>query len=134
MPYNPPLRLECVRCGEWFLTSRRKKFCGPACRSEAMRERQTGESNTNWNPDATSIYTGRNRGRARYETGACEECGAAKTERHHKDGDPLNNEPENITILCRRCHMIADGRMEKWVALGESRSKTKQESPRPWRA
>ena len=35
----------------------------------------------------------------------CEVCGAQKTlQRHHKDSNPLNNQPENISILCQKCH------------------------------
>lgn len=45
--------------------------------------------------------------------GACERCGADKTERHHKDGNTLNNVSSNIAVLCRRCHMDADGRLSE---------------------
>ena len=32
--------------------------------------------------------------------------------RHHIDGNPLNNDPENIMIVTPRKHMVEDGRME----------------------
>ena len=33
-------------------------------------------------------------------------------ERHHIDGNELNNEPSNIMIVTRKEHMILDGRMK----------------------
>lgn len=38
--------------------------------------------------------------------GACVKCGNEKTERHHIDDNPMNNSPENIMALCRRCHTV----------------------------
>jgi hypothetical protein len=44
----------------------------------------------------------------------CERCGEKPAvEFHHKDSNPLNNDPKNIQQLCRRCHMIIDGRWAK---------------------
>jgi hypothetical protein len=44
----------------------------------------------------------------------CERCGTQPaTERHHKDGNPLNNDSKNIQGVCNRCHQIIDGRLEK---------------------
>lgn len=43
-------------------------------------------------------------------------CGAPAVERHHKDGSPFNNAPENIMRVCRRCHMVVDGRLEQFKA------------------
>lgn len=34
----------------------------------------------------------------------CSECGYGYLEVHHIDGDRLNNNPENLITLCRRCH------------------------------
>ena len=34
-------------------------------------------------------------------------------ERHHIDGNPLNNDPSNIQITKRKDHMIVDGRIDK---------------------
>jgi len=43
----------------------------------------------------------------------CELCGKPGTERHHIDADNENNKPENIMIVCARCHQEIDGRLEK---------------------
>jgi hypothetical protein len=43
----------------------------------------------------------------------CEICGEKPAvERHHDDGDPLNNGRSNVQLVCRRCHMVIDGRLE----------------------
>jgi hypothetical protein len=33
-------------------------------------------------------------------------------ERHHIDGNPLNNNPSNIQIVTRKEHLVTDGRIE----------------------
>lgn len=45
----------------------------------------------------------------------CEECGLTEwrgvqivLELHHKDGNRLNNEKENLQLLCCNCHSITD--------------------------
>lgn len=66
--------------------------------------------------------TGRRRARILYKVpDVCDRCGETpsgtrKIERHHIDGNPLNNERENIAFLCLRCHKTVDGRMEAQAA------------------
>lgn len=43
----------------------------------------------------------------------CDGCGATRTERHHVDGNPMNNDGANIAILCRKCHGKAHSLMNK---------------------
>ncbi len=43
------------------------------------------------------------------ETYECPDCGrgigrAGEFDVHHKDGDPTNNDPDNLVAICRRCH------------------------------
>ena len=81
---------------------------------------RTGEAHYAWKGDAVGADTGRQRARKRYQAiGPCSHCGATKTERHHIDGNTLNNEPSNIDVTCRRCHMKHDGRMKAFVEAGE---------------
>lgn len=78
-------------------------------RADAIR----GENHYGWQGDDVSERGGRARAlRAYPNIGPCEKCGAAKSERHHKDGNTANNNPANIEILCRRCHMTEDGRLD----------------------
>lgn len=43
------------------------------------------------------------------EAGACQQCGHDGSESrlgiHHKDRDKRNQAPENLEVLCHRCHM-----------------------------
>jgi hypothetical protein len=42
--------------------------------------------------------------------GRCAHCGAIEAlELHHREHDPTNDDPANLTMLCRRCHRIAGG-------------------------
>jgi hypothetical protein len=70
---------------------------------------------------------GRDEARRLYTLGPCERCGALAVDRHHKDEDVDNNDASNIEILCRRCHMRVDGRLEK---LREMPGRSK-EPPKP---
>lgn len=71
-----------------------------------------GERHWNWRGDQASVKTGRTRAERLYpESRPCEKCGKPGAERHHEDGDTLNNDPGNIRFLCRRCHMEEDGRL-----------------------
>jgi hypothetical protein len=45
---------------------------------------------------------------------------STRVERHHKDGNPLNNDPGNIDRLCRRCHMVVDGRLDAFRARAKA--------------
>lgn len=73
-----------------------------------------GEAHYAWLGDAVSSKGGRTRAiRAFPSIGPCRSCGAAKTERHHIDGNTANNAEANIATLCRRCHMTIDGRLEQ---------------------
>lgn len=72
-----------------------------------------GPAHYAWKGDNVIAKSGQKRARNLYPViGPCSRCGSAKSERHHKDGNTANNAPENIEILCRRCHMEVDGRLE----------------------
>lgn len=55
-------------------------------------------------------------------------CGA-KAERHHRDGNQLNNHPSNLLFVCRRCHMTEDGRLSR--LLERNRHSGKKQPPKP---
>ena len=56
------------------------------------------------------VIDGRGQARRMYALRPCDRCGGEARDRHHADGDCRNNDPANIQILCRRCHMQVDGR------------------------
>lgn len=74
---------------------------------------QKREKNNNWKGGQVALQTGRSRAERWYPTRPCDLCGKEKAERHHIDGNPLNNAPENIMFLCRKHHMRLDGRLQK---------------------
>lgn len=85
--------------------------------SIVIGRKKFGPDHHHWNHHPTAI-TGSSRARNKYQDiGPCVRCGAERSERHHRDGNTLNNEPDNIRILCRRCHMTEDGRLEKFREL-----------------
>lgn len=45
-----------------------------------------------------------------YELTDCERCGKPGEARHHRDRNPENNAPENIEVLCLKCHRLEHGR------------------------
>lgn len=75
---------------------------------------QPGPVNPAWSEQPTPSG-GRQRARRRYPLGPCARCGAPGVDRHHVDGDTSNNEPSNVEVLCRSCHMAVDGRLRRLV-------------------
>lgn len=76
-----------------------------------------GANHHAWRGDSAVSTAKRARAQRRYSLeGGCQDCGKPATDRHHKDGNTGNNIASNIAILCRRCHMIADGRLERFKA------------------
>lgn len=51
----------------------------------------------------------------------CSRCGLPGMDRHHRNGNTFDNEPENIAWLCRKCHMAEDGRAKAFGALGAAK-------------
>jgi len=76
----------------------------------------SGESNSNWRGDAITINSGRQRAIRMFPHVTCRICGETG-ERHHKDGNPLNNHPSNIDFLCTWHHQELDGRRAKFLEL-----------------
>jgi hypothetical protein len=81
----------------------------------------TGDGNPQWTGDDATPNAGHIRALRMYpDIGPCGRCGREPAERHHKDGNTANNDPSNIDILCRRCHMEADGRLERFRAMARA--------------
>ena len=78
-------------------------------RSEAMK----GEKNHNWKGDKAGKNMGHIRAIKKFPKQPCEVCSNDHSERHHIDGNTLNNSPENIKFLCRKHHMELDGRLKQ---------------------
>lgn len=94
------------------------------------------ENHYAWKGDKALPTTKRERIQRRFILGACELCGEIATDRHHKDGNPGNNDLSNIQPLCRHCHMETDGRLKKFKSTCKglkSREQCKGKYPNNWK-
>lgn len=70
----------------------------------------SGENNPMWRGDYANETTARQRNKDIYlwhrENHTCERCGETekRIEVHHKDGNPYNNDINNLEVLCTQCH------------------------------
>lgn len=96
----------------------RKGFRHTEETKKRLRESKLGNKNPMWKGDKAKEHAGAERARRWFKPKPCEYCGN-KAEIHHIDGNKLNNDPKNIRWLCRRCHMIEDKRLEKWIELNK---------------
>ena len=126
---------KCRHCGSSFRSKSRNPsayFCSMSCSHRGRkRPNQFGERNPGWKGHRASIGSARERARTRYPAQCCKLCGAQNAERHHQDGDPYNNEASNLAILCRRCHMIVDGRLESLKAMALAQAGMERTQPQP---
>lgn len=88
-----------------------------------------GEDHYAWKGDAATAPSKRCRAVKLYQISDCEDCGDPAVDRHHVDGDTGNNARENVRFLCRRCHMIADGRLARATSLIRVASKAQPAKP-----
>lgn len=92
----------CVICGAEFrlrkLGPEQRSTCSPRCMSLLLtRSRLKGE--------ALTPESGRQRARRITPLVECQRCGQrGKLEVHHRDRNPVNNDPSNLETLCVPCH------------------------------
>lgn len=129
-------KIVCPTCDSTFeVTSieikRNRRFCSDACRLASddwhrnidraavgakFRVTRRGSGNPMWKGDAAKEAHKRKRMENERRSGPCERCREKPgCDRHHIDGDTGNNHQSNIRFLCRRCHMIEDGRLDRLV-------------------
>lgn len=83
---------------------------------------RTHEQARRWKGNNITKSTAYHRAQRYYPLQPCEICGKEpggdpRVERHHKDRNPLNNEPDNIQFLCENCHYKTHGRNPKGARL-----------------
>ncbi len=82
-----------------------------------------GALNPSWKGYEAHIESGRRIARGMYPLKECDLCKINfGIDRHHKDGNPHNNDISNVLVLCRYCHMEEDGRLKKLVLFAIKRS------------
>lgn len=81
--------------------------------SEAARRiAKIGPDNPNWKERVTEDQS-RWRARRTVPNGPCALCDNPGTDVHHKDGNPFNNAPDNLTRLCAKHHRQEHARMNR---------------------
>lgn len=85
----------------------------PNPRMAEMARQQVGEKHPRWVGDNSTRHTGHRRAEKAFSPGACDVCakpytGGHSVERHHKDGNSLNNGPQNVAFLCPKDHKAAE--------------------------
>lgn len=87
----------CEHCGASLAGMKdyaRRRFCSMKCYGLSITTIPSTPAN------------GRYQAQYRFAAEKCERCSSPKNvERHHKDGNAMNNSPENIERLCRKCHV-----------------------------
>lgn len=92
------------------LRAARTKLKVPARKRNSYK----GSDGPNWKGEQSiNLQTGRVRAQAAFPVlGICQHCNLKPAkDRHHIDNNTYNNDPSNVALLCRKCHMIADGRL-----------------------
>lgn len=56
----------------------------------------------------------------KFKKETCQICGKSAYEQKFKDGNHKNFNPDNLVIVCRRCSMQIDGRLDKLVEAGKN--------------
>ena len=84
-----------------------KGYKMPDIAKENLRSARLGSKNPNWKGDNVCESEGRYRARILIKV-------PKGFERHHIDGNTLNNNPENIMVVTRKEHMCLDGRLNKF--------------------
>ncbi len=121
---STPIPRVCAHCGVEFFqkyqSERARKYCSQACFGQSQR----GEAHSLWKGDAASDVNKHRRAQRLIPVlASCEECGAPATHRHHKDGNPGNNDLSNLAQLCCRCHLKVHGQLAKLAELAAERSR-----------
>ena len=92
-----PLRNGCM---ESYADLRKRTYCNKECMKSAFRVNYLKPPKS---PDASRCHS-----RRMVSPGACERCGKPNAKDvHHRDHNPMNNSPENLERICRKCHMKA---------------------------
>lgn len=76
-----------------------------------------GPANANWRGSNITPDESRWRARQMIAPGPCAVCGEPGKHVHHRDGDPMNNAPENLVRLCPKHHRREHARMRREARL-----------------
>jgi hypothetical protein len=98
----------CPVCGDAFRSNAGRKS-RRTCSEKCARVIRSGERSALWLGDDVTPQAARARARRQVCVTACERCGhdgsRYRLDVHHRDGNPYHNDPANLEVLCRSCHM-----------------------------
>ncbi|MGL4253418.1 MAG: HNH endonuclease signature motif containing protein [Fusobacteriaceae bacterium] len=124
--FSPKKEKECMMCKKSFLgKSSNQKTCSSECSLEWGRQKQKAKYKRTYvkkgynqkGENNNRLKKGQGSGRKYREYSPhrkdyCEYCNKTELKTkltfvvHHKDGDHLNNHPDNLITLCHRCHKL----------------------------
>lgn len=100
---------KCKICGKEFdyRKTRGTQVCSEECYRKLLSDMRKGEKNPRFNNGWRQYINVLN------DIKLCKNCGRKyNLETHHIDGNNRNNKKSNLIKVCRRCHMILDGRFK----------------------
>lgn len=81
-----------------------KKGCIPHNKGKKM-QKGIGKDHPNWRGGSSRYWGGKILSQSNKDTSCCQICkDKTKTEIHHIDGNPKNNQLENLGVVCTYCH------------------------------
>ncbi len=98
------------RCRKVFKTrSRNQAFCCPECQKRYYEERSKRRKKYSECEEENRLISRTYKianevANIFYPDKVCEVCGCPSTHVHHKDLNPLNNNPTNLMRVCEACH------------------------------
>lgn len=108
--------IPCLECGKLLLTRYNKKTCSRACANKhraGIKYKLAGprkDKVKNYKSLKIRLLTQRGK--------TCERCGYTKFEIlqvHHKDRNHLNNELNNLELICPNCHFEEHLLQKSWL-------------------
>lgn len=123
------MTVSCGYCGKEFVCKRSRfmrakhgvLFCSTTCFGRGLVNRIIRNREFQ-NAEPTTAEESRRRARSmyRHRRRPCDVCGCEHTQFHHRDGNPFNNDYDNIACLCPKHHYHADrhGLLESVGYLG----------------
>lgn len=127
----------CLNCNKDFMSTHIDgKYCSHKCQKEYEQKQWelkwlsgeiSGSVNSSWKSESKHIRTYLFK---KYNN-KCSLCGWGETNQYtglipleveHIDGNPYNNRPENVTLLCPNCHSLT--KTYRGANIGNGRGKT----------
>lgn len=105
----------CVVCGKLILAKYNKKTCSRSC---ANKHRSGIKYNYNRPKDKVHSYKQLKLRLLKSRGNVCQRCGYSKYEIlqvHHKDRNALNNELNNLELICPNCHFEEHYLEKSWL-------------------